>query len=278
MTDPEKKGMGCWAKGCLILIVLAVVLGAVAGGGFYFMYRKARSFTSDAPDKIQVYEGSEEAQQALQKRLNNFLEALQRNESTILELSEEDINLGIAKNPQWKELRGRCYIHLNNNLLSTQASIPLDQVPGFSGRYLNGVISLDLSIENGIVSLLPKNIEVNGKSVSEQFMTSIGPGFQQSFHQKLQEDPKIAQVLSKIKHLGIEKNKLIIQTTGTEPSNSLPPPVEPVPVPPPSNPPEPPPEQTQAPATNPEIPSPVAPVSKQTNSTMTIEGYEPPAE
>ena len=50
IEPPPKRGMGCFGKGCLILIVLAILLVVVGVGGTYWSVRHV--YLSDKPAPI----------------------------------------------------------------------------------------------------------------------------------------------------------------------------------------------------------------------------------
>ena len=50
VEPPPKRGMGCFGKGCLILIVLAILLVVVGVGGTYWSLRHV--YLSDKPAPI----------------------------------------------------------------------------------------------------------------------------------------------------------------------------------------------------------------------------------
>jgi len=50
VEPPPKRGMGCFAKGCLILIVLAILVVVVGGGGTFWSVRHV--YLSDKPAPI----------------------------------------------------------------------------------------------------------------------------------------------------------------------------------------------------------------------------------
>ncbi len=211
MSSGEKQGMGCFAKGCIVLLVLGLIVAGVLGWGAYVAVQKVKEFTATSPALVPIQQATEEQFQEVQGRWQAFAAAVQSNMPGQLVLTADDINTLVAMSP---DLKGKFHIRIENGQAFTQASIPLDNVPGFSGRYLNGVIGLKVGIENGAVSIVPQSIEVNGKPIPDQIMQALqNKDFADGFNQGLRDDPNMAAVLQQIKSLRIENDKLIIQTS-----------------------------------------------------------------
>jgi hypothetical protein len=243
MNTTEKKGMGCWGIGCLILLGIFLVGSAVVGIGSYLTYRTILGYTSPTPVQLPIQEGTDEQFQSLGARVSEFVTLLNEDTMGTLELSADDINLAVAKNPEWKELKGRFFVQLKDNGVFGQVSFPLTKVPGFSDRYLNGTAGFSISIDHGNIDVMPISLEANGKTISKAFMDQMGPPFRDSFSENFRKEPAVREALSKIKSLKVIGDKIVIESAGTNPPRPI---VKEIPVPEPA--PEPAP-----------IPEPVAP-------------------
>src|SRR5205823_11974851 len=118
VEPPPKRGMGCFAKGCLTLIVLAILLVVIGVGGTFWSVRHV--YLSDKPAPIpQTSPPSEtstvpaggtsvstpsETSAAVRERLDTVKKAARAHEHTEVELTAADINALIATN---RESRGR---------------------------------------------------------------------------------------------------------------------------------------------------------------------------
>ncbi|MBI4023631.1 MAG: hypothetical protein HY360_01535 [Verrucomicrobia bacterium] len=208
--------MSCWTKGCIALLVIGLLFGAFLAWGAYRLYHKALEFTSTAPANLPVQEATAEQYQEVSSRVDAFRQNLQNNAPAELELSAAEINTLIAMDPKNSELKGRLHVGIENNQVLVQFSIPLEKMgnlgklPGAAGRYLNAAVGAQVEIANGKVRLRPQTIEVNGKQPPAEWMTQLAQGFENSFAQSFEQDPRNKPLLEKIKSLRIEGDKILI--------------------------------------------------------------------
>ena len=208
---PRRKGMGCFGKGCLLIIGLIVVgvIGLFVGG--YTM-------TSKKPREIPVVETSSADQQAVITRWNEFkntnqfgaIEPAQPAETAVpdesatpgpesnrIELTADDINQLIAAN---RKARGKAYVTIVSNEAHIQVSIPIPKI----GRYFSGDFVVRPAADGD-----PRNLQVSQASsnpVSTQlFNMLLG---RRSLHGYLNEFVSDYGVRSLI----IRDNRAIIET------------------------------------------------------------------
>jgi hypothetical protein len=155
-TPPRpKEGLGCClGKGCLILVVFLAFLATVfVVGGFLGL----RTFTSNEPRELPQVATSEEKQQAVLQRWDNFENAVherraaspssaasqsqsqtttpnQPQSNPTIEMTADDINQIISSN---RHARGHAFVSIENGVGHVAVSIPISKKTGFSGRYLN---------------------------------------------------------------------------------------------------------------------------------------------
>src|SRR6266487_3947682 len=105
----QRKGIGCFGKGCLILIVCLLLLSAVFLGVGYMSIRY--TVTASSPRELPTVVTSETEEQAVQQRWENFksatrdrtaateaVDAAQARTPPRIEFSASDINQLIAAN------------------------------------------------------------------------------------------------------------------------------------------------------------------------------------
>ena len=211
MATETKKGMGLFAKIFIALVVIFFVMAGCVACGAYFLYRKVASFTAARATQIPTYPATQQEYDDVRTRLADFQTATSNDKAAKLELTANDINTLIALDPTWKEMKDKIHVRIADGQLSTDASIPLSEVPGFRNRYLNGSITLKISADNGILYLRPTAVVVNGQSVPAQFLKALQ---ERNMAEQLNQDPKFASTREKIKAIKIEGNKIVIETTG----------------------------------------------------------------
>lgn len=206
---PRQKGMGCFGKGCLLLLVFVVLLVAAFFIGAYVG-------TSTKPREMPVVAATEAEQQEVTTRWEQFKE-LSRMPATAqnppadgatpapptnrIELSAADINQLIAAN---RKSRGKASVAIENNIGHVQVSIPLDKV-GFRGRYLNGEFTVPPPADGN-----PRNLQVTQMSLG---------GMPDSVLKALFGSRSVGSYVDEfvrqynVTRLTIENNKAIIETT-----------------------------------------------------------------
>ena len=218
---PKRKGMGCFGKGCLLIVVLLVLLAAAFFIGVY---------TGTQPVEIPQVETSEDEQNAVRARWNEF-EAGSRNEPDLsppvatippapeeaptpdvapaptppsanrIELTANDINQLIAGS---RRARGKAFVSIDNNVARVRISVPLDKV-GFAGRSLNGEFAVSPSADRS-----PRNLQVSQVSMSGlpdgMVGSLLGSRSVQSYVDEFASEHGITSFT-------IENNKVILETT-----------------------------------------------------------------
>jgi hypothetical protein len=169
---PKQKGTGCLGKGCMTLVVFIILLAAAFFIGGYVGVRYV--VTSTEPRPIPPIETSEAEQQAVQTRWDEFQAASNNSQPQVappaaetgtaptpvppnrIELTAGDINQLIAAS---RKARGKAFVHIENNILRAQISVPLDKA-GFRGRFINGELQIKPAPDGN-----PRNAEITEVSV-----------------------------------------------------------------------------------------------------------------
>jgi hypothetical protein len=184
IEPPAKRGMGCLAKGCLILIVLAILLVVVGVGGTYWSLRHV--YLSDKPAPIPEATVPTETSAAtpgetsvatpsetsaeVRERLDTMKQAARAHERTGVELTAADINALIAAN---RKSRGTASVGIDGNVAQAQFSIPLQRldVPfrnalGLGDRYLNATVTIVAPPGTNASSVQLSEVTLNGHTIS----------------------------------------------------------------------------------------------------------------
>lgn len=175
---PQKKGLGCFAKGCLALVVILVLLCAIFIIGGYFTVRHvSHTYLATQPLALPIVEAPPEEVHALQQQWKDFKQTAKRNESVPaaerepahLELSATQINQLISAD---QKARGHASVAINNGVMEVTFSIPMDalkkggiEVPGISGRFVNGSVTAQTVAPTPPSQLVISNATLNGHSV-----------------------------------------------------------------------------------------------------------------
>jgi hypothetical protein len=194
IEPPAKRGMGCLAKGCLILIVLAILLVVVGVGGTYWSLRHV--YLSDKPAPIPEATVPTETSAAtpgetsvatpsetsaeVRERLDTMKQAARAHERTGVELTAADINALIAAN---RKSRGTASVGIDGNVAQAQFSIPLQRldVPfrnalGLGDRYLNATVTIVAPPGTNASSVQLSEVTLNGHTISTGLLDWQLPG------------------------------------------------------------------------------------------------------
>jgi hypothetical protein len=215
--------MGCFAQGCLAVVIAGFVLVAVGGGGGWYLYNKAINvFTSAQAANIQVEQPSEIAFQAAEGRLNRLRDATSHNRETTIEFTSADLNALIARDPGFAGLRGKGHMTIADSVVTLQLSAPLDSAPfpKLKNRWFNGTARFGFAYTLGQFVFAAKSAEANGHQLPDAFFTSFTPSFNRSFNDSFQrasrEHPQSAAFWKRIKGMTVQNDKLIVVTQQTE--------------------------------------------------------------
>ena len=190
---PPKRGMGCFAKG-LIFIVLVVVLLVVGIGGTLWSVRNV--YLSDKPAPIPEATAPPETSAAtpsetsgakpsersaeVRERLDTMKQAARAHEQAGVELTAADINALIAAN---RKSRGTASVGIKDNVLQAQFSIPLEKfdVPfrnafGLGNRYLNATVTIVAPPGTNASTVQPSEVTLNGHKISAGLLDWQLPG------------------------------------------------------------------------------------------------------
>jgi hypothetical protein len=183
VEPPPKRGMGCFGKGCLILIVVAILLVVVGVGGTYWSLRHV--YLSDKPAPIPEATAPTETSAAtpgetsvgtpseksavVRERLDTMKKAAKAHEQTEVELTAADINALIAAN---RKSRGTASVGIDGTVLQAQFSIPLERldVPfrnafGLNDRYLNATVTIVAPQGTNASNVQLSEVTLNGHGI-----------------------------------------------------------------------------------------------------------------
>ena len=176
---PPRRGLGCFARGCLILLVFAIVLAIACFAGMYwglhrhpecfygnYWLAKTRSL-AQAPTPVPVFNASEQQIQLVQERWEDFEQKTRAGQAAEIELSADDINALIATS---EDVRGKVFVSIDRNLLRLQLSVPIGEFLGRPGHYFNGDVVIELKGAQSLDNPQFSRITINGDEVPTDFL------------------------------------------------------------------------------------------------------------
>ena len=204
---PQQRGLGCFAKGCLILVVFFILLGLAFVGGTYFAAKYLRTeYFSAHHDRLPFSQATVEEEEAVRARWDAFEKAAHANQAARIELSADDLNALIASEPK---LHGNAYVTIEDNTAHVQLSMPLGKARWLTGRYINAQCSVQAAPSGKPEAALITSIIVNGRPVGEEFLSWQYGAW--SFKRYLSD--WIGQ--TNLKTFEISDGKIILETSGS---------------------------------------------------------------
>jgi len=165
---PPQRGMGCFAKGCLILVVFVIVLVIAFIGGSYLAIRYLRSeYFSTTHVQLPTSMATEQEQETVRARWDAFEKAAHAGEPARIELTADDLNALIDSEPK---LRGKAHVSVDNDVGHLQVSIPLADVRWLRGHYINAECTVQSAAGGSPADARITRIVVNGRSVGEEVL------------------------------------------------------------------------------------------------------------
>jgi hypothetical protein len=223
MSDTEKQGMGCFAKGCLTVIVVCILLAAISvGGGYYYLKKFVTTLTSDKAVAIKVEQPTDAQMQAAAAKAQALTDAYNSGKEITVELTGPDLNALIARNPKLADYKGTMYFSIANSEVSGDVSVPLDAVPFdmFKKRFFNGRFVAFFELNNAEVTFKPKLIEANGRRVPDVVINQINSAEgQKQLNDELRKPngKDLRNELSRFKSVRVVGDRLVIVTKAGPP-------------------------------------------------------------
>ncbi len=173
-APPRRSGLGCFARGCLVLLVFAIVLGIACFAGMFWGFQRHSAIVhgiywlakthsiADAPVSLPEFSASDTQIQNVRERWQDFEQKTRADQPAELELTADDINTLIATNP---DVRGKVFVVIDGNQLRLQASVPFGELIGRRGYYFNGDITVEFKGAEPLENPQLNRIIVNGDQV-----------------------------------------------------------------------------------------------------------------
>jgi hypothetical protein len=178
-APPRRKGLGCFGRGCLTLLIFAIVLAIAGFAGLYWgLHRNSALFYGSywlaktrslavAPTPVPVFNASDQQIQLVQERWQDFEQKTRAGQAAEIELSADDINVLIATS---EDARGKVFVFIDGNQLRFQASVPIGEFLGRAGYYFNGDVIVELKGAQSLDNPQFSRVTINGEQVPTDFL------------------------------------------------------------------------------------------------------------
>lgn len=212
--------MGCFAKGCLTLLVVGfIVIAAGIGGSWYLYVRMVDNLTSPVSADVQVEPPSESQFQAAETKLTGLRTAIDKNQPTTVEFTAADLNALIARDPDFSDWRGHVRIEIADSTMTVALSAPLSSVPlpRVKKRWFNGTARFSFAYESGAFAFDIKSAEAAGHQLPDVFLSSsslasFNESMNENFRNGLKDNDRSSKFWDNVKKMSLAGDKLIVTT------------------------------------------------------------------
>lgn len=212
--------MGCFAKGCLtVLIVGFILIAGIIGGTWYLYVKTVDNLTSPAPTEVQIKPPSTSQFRTAENSMERLRKAISNNEETTVEFTAADLNALFARDPDFQDWRGRIGIEIADSSMTIALSAPLNSIPlpRMKNRWFNGTARFSFTYESGTFSFDIKSSEAGGHHVpgiflSSSSISSFNESMNRSFRDELRNNDRGSEFWNHVKRMSLEGDKLVVTT------------------------------------------------------------------
>ena len=178
-APPQRKGLGCFGRGCLILLVFLIVLAIACFAGMYWgLHRNSALFYgsywmaktgsfAQAPTPVPEFNPSNQQIQLVQEHWQDFEQKTRAGQSAEIELSADDINALIATS---EGVHGKVFVSIDRDQFRLQLSVPIGEFFGREGYYFNGDVVIELEGTQSLDGPRFRRVMINGQQVPTDFL------------------------------------------------------------------------------------------------------------
>jgi hypothetical protein len=209
-AKPPKARRGCLFYGCLTGIVCLVAILLAGLLGLHELRRMLDKYTDTKPMPIPTVELPADKLREMKNRVDRFRDDLRAGRRPpTLTLSSDEINALIVQDSDFKDLKGKVYVTIEENRLKAQISLPMQQLglTRFRGRYLNGSGTFSILLRNGILDVRAEDLQVKGQPVPPTYMNAIR---KTNLAAGANENPRASVGMNQLQDLQLKDGQLVI--------------------------------------------------------------------
>jgi hypothetical protein len=212
--------MGCFAKGCLtVLIIGFILIAGIIAGTWYLYVKTVDNLTSPAPADVHIEPPSESQFQIAENSMARLRKAIANNEETTVEFTAADLNALLARDLDFKEWRGRTRIEITDSTVTIALSASLNSIPlpRIKKRWFNGTARFNFAYESGTFRFDIKSAKAGGHHVpgiflSRSSISSFNESMNRSFRDELRTNDRGSVFWNHVKTMSLEGDKLVVTT------------------------------------------------------------------
>jgi hypothetical protein len=212
--------MGCFAKGCLTLLIAGfLLLACIIGGSWYLYVKTVNNLTSPAPVDVQVETPTESQVRSAENSITRLRKAIAANEETTVEFTGADLNALFARDAAFKDWRGRARVEIANSTMTVAVSAALTSIPlpRLKNRWFNGTARFSFTYDSGGFDFDIKSAEAGGHELPDVFLSSsalssFNESMNHSFRDTMKGNDEGSQFWNHVKRMSLVGDKLVVTT------------------------------------------------------------------
>lgn len=209
--------MGCFAIGCLTVLVVGFLMIAVVGvGGWWFYKTTFKNLTSSGPSDVRIEAPTPEVVQKAESSKARLDEAIARNEETTIELTGPELVVLLSRDADLDFLRDRTRIDISNSIMTVTLSAPLRALkwPGMKDRWFNGTVRFGMTYANGEFEIDVQSAEANGREFPDIFVSGFNNTFTEAMNEAFHDTRRRNdhEFWTHVKTMKLEGDKLVLTT------------------------------------------------------------------
>ncbi|PZR71314.1 MAG: hypothetical protein DLM73_16065 [Chthoniobacterales bacterium] len=208
--------MGCFAKGCLTVLILGFLfLAAVIGCSWYVYHQlSTNNLISDAPVDVHLEPPTDVQLAAAKSSLAQIKNPPSTGQETTITFTAADLNALMNKD-DLPDTKNEARIDIQNSTMTITSSVPLDMLTSMKGRWFNSTIRLRGGYESGLFRIRIESVRGGDYEVPGFIISSINSAINQSLNENRgnwDKDELGAEFWSHVKSIRLEGDKLLVTT------------------------------------------------------------------
>lgn len=211
------QGIGCFAKGCLTVLILGFIfIAGVIGSVWFVCYKIATTnLISDAPAEVRLEQPTEEEFRAAENSLNRVKRATETGREMTVTFTAADLNALLAREPD--DLENRARVKIENSGITMILSAPLDSPswPAMKGRWFNGSVRFSGNYESGKFRLNLESATAGDHELPSYLLSNVNSWINWALNENLddwEEDEFGPEFWRHIESIRLEGDKLVVTT------------------------------------------------------------------
>lgn len=194
--------MGCGTVG-VFAIIAAIVLGVFAKRSLDHVIE---TYTAEEAIAIPVLQLTDEQAEAMAQHHQALHNGIANGDGKTYTLTADDINNWIMEEEDLG-LAGNLYVYIEEDTITADASLPLDEFFGLTDRYLNGKIEFTIAYHNGRLEIRTKDVVVNEELLPEKLLDAIRS---ENLTEDMNADPEFEERMKNVESIEVKDGKIYL--------------------------------------------------------------------